>query len=133
MATPAAEKTVALTGEGECIGEAQDVAVGFLTRLRSQGELAISGRTVALAQLVVSELVTHAHKYAPGPILLRLRMDGEFLEVAVWDSDPLLPAASTVDPLRVGQHGLEIVQAVAHDLIVRPEPVGKRVTARIRV
>ncbi len=133
MATPLAETTVALNGEGECIAEGRDAAVAFLTQARSRDNVPIQGRTVDVAQLVVSELVTNAHKYAPGPILLTLILDSEFLEVAVWDSDPVLPEASTVDPLRVGRQGLEIVQAVAHDLTVRPEPVGKCVTARIRV
>jgi signal transduction histidine kinase len=61
-----------------------------------------------LTQLVVSELVTHARKYAPGPVLLDLRVTGAVVEVVVWDSNPVLPAAQAADPGRVGPHGLEI-------------------------
>ncbi|MEE1764728.1 ATP-binding protein, partial [Streptomyces sp. SP17KL33] len=35
------------------------------------------------------------------------------------------------DTGRVGQHGLEIVMAVAQGFEARQEPVGKRITARI--
>jgi hypothetical protein len=39
--------------------------------------------------------------------------------------------ARAADPDRVGQHGLEIVKAVAEDLFTERKPVGKRITARI--
>ncbi|GGY87195.1 hypothetical protein GCM10010300_34410 [Streptomyces olivaceoviridis] len=81
--------------------------------------------------MVVSELVTNARKYAPGPVLMELRIMGEVVEVVVWDSDPVLPVARVSDASRVGQHGLEIVMAVAQGVEARREPVGKRITARI--
>jgi hypothetical protein len=49
----------------------------------------------------------------------------------VWDSDPVLPVARAADAGRVGQHGLEIVMAVAEGFGAQREPVGKRITARI--
>ncbi len=84
-----------------------------------------------MTQLVVSELVTNARKYAPGPVLLDLLITGNLLEVAVWDSGPVLPMARAADVGRVGQHGLEIVMAVCRSFEARREPVGKRITARI--
>lgn len=84
-----------------------------------------------LTQLVVSELVTNARKYAPGPVLLDLRIVGDVIEVVVWDGDPVLPVARAADAGRVGQHGLEIVMAVAQGFEAQREPVGKRTTARI--
>ncbi|MFE6486862.1 ATP-binding protein, partial [Streptomyces sp. NPDC057757] len=51
--------------------------------------------------------------------------------ITVRDSVRALPVARTVDPHRVGQHGLEIVMAVAEEFHVQIEPTGKRVTARI--
>jgi hypothetical protein len=83
-----------------------------------------------LTQPVVSKLVTNAHKYA-GPVLLDLRLTGDTVEVAVWDSNPVLPIARVADTGRVGQHGLEIVMAVAQGLQAQREPVGKRITARM--
>jgi hypothetical protein len=53
------------------------------------------------------------------------------MEIAVWDSDPTVPAARPADPGRIGQHGLEIVKAVTEELLIEQEPVGKRITARI--
>jgi hypothetical protein len=84
-----------------------------------------------LTQLVVSELVTNSRKYAPGPVLMELRITGAAVEVAVWDSDPVLPVVRAADVGRVGQHGPEIVMAVAQGFEAQREPVGKRITDRI--
>jgi two-component sensor histidine kinase len=69
-----------------------------------------------LTQLVVSELVTNARKYAPRPIPMDLRIVGDTVEVQVWDSNSALPLARAADADRVGQHGLKIVMAVAQSL-----------------
>jgi hypothetical protein len=60
-----------------------------------------------------------------------LRIVGDAVEVVVWDCDPVLPVARAADAGRVGQHGLEIVMAVAQGFEAQREPVGKRITARI--
>ncbi|MFI9249884.1 ATP-binding protein [Streptomyces sp. NPDC053069] len=122
---------VALEGDGTCIAQARHLAAGFLTRAQSAHGVTVSQRAVDLTQLVVSELVTNARKYAPGPVLMELRIMGEMVEVVVWDSDPVLPVARASDADRIGQHGLEIVMAVAQGVEARREPVGKRITARI--
>jgi anti-sigma regulatory factor (Ser/Thr protein kinase) len=129
-ATPA-EVTVALDGADGCIADARRQAAAFLTRAQSEHGVPVSARTMDLAQLVVSELVTNALKYAPGPVLLQLRIVDSALEIAVWDSEPVLPLARAADVGRVGQHGLEIVMAVVQSFEVRREPVGKRVTVRL--
>ncbi|MFF7312639.1 ATP-binding protein [Streptomyces sp. NPDC008137] len=121
----------ALGGDDGCIAQARHHAADFLTRLREEHGLEVSPRAMDLTQLVVSELVTNSRKYAPGPVLMELRVSGAAVEVAVWDSDPAVPAARAADPDRVGQHGLEIVKAVAEDLDIERQPVGKRITARI--
>ncbi|MGA5041978.1 hypothetical protein ACPCA8_33805 [Streptomyces capoamus] len=64
-------------------------------------------------QFAISELVTYARKYAPGTVLLDLRITGGVVEVVVWDSDPVLSVARDADGGRVGQRGLEIVLAVS--------------------
>ncbi|WP_191878284.1 ATP-binding protein [Streptomyces filipinensis] len=122
---------VALDGQGPCIAEARHTAAGFLTRMRAEHRIAVSQRAVEVTQLVVSELVTNAQKYAVGPILLDLRIAGDLVEVQVWDSDPVLPVARAADAGRVGQHGLEIVMAVCQGYEATREPVGKRITARL--
>ncbi|SDC96493.1 Anti-sigma regulatory factor (Ser/Thr protein kinase) [Streptomyces prasinopilosus] len=128
---PALRTTVALDGEGASIARARHLAVDFLTRMRAEHGLSVSQRALDLTQLVVSELVTNARKYAPGPVLMDLRIAGGTVEVVVWDSEPALPMPRGADAERVGQHGLEIVMAVVQSLVVEREPVGKRVVARI--
>jgi anti-sigma regulatory factor (Ser/Thr protein kinase) len=86
---------------------------------------------VGTTQLVVSELVTNALKYAPGPVVMELRSTGARVEVVVGDSNPTLPSAQPTDPDRVGGHGLEIVRAVAQGLHIQRLRVGKRITALI--
>ncbi|MFE1836688.1 ATP-binding protein [Streptomyces sviceus] len=127
---PAIQVTVALEGGGTSIAHARHQASDFLA-LQAEHGLPISQRALDLTRLVVSELVTNALKYAPGPVLLDLRIAGDAVEVVVWDCDPVLPLARAADVGRVGQHGLEIVMAVAQGFEAQREPVGKRVTARI--
>ncbi|MFD6250102.1 ATP-binding protein [Streptomyces roseolus] len=122
---------MALEGDGTDIARARRLAVGFLARVQAEHGLLVSARAVDLTQLVVSELVTNARKCAAGPVLLDLCVTGDLMEVAVRDSDPVLPVARAADAGRVGQHGLEIVMAVARDFEIQSEPVGKRVTARL--
>lgn len=127
----AIQTTVALEGDGTCIARARHLAADFLTRVQAEHGLPVSQRAMDLTRLVVSELVTNARKYAPGPVLMDLRIVGDTVEIVVWDCDPVLPVARAADAGRVGQHGLEIVMAVAQGFEAQREPVGKRITARI--
>ncbi|MBV2356729.1 ATP-binding protein [Streptomyces sp. J2-1] len=123
--------SIALYGGYGSISEARHFAVDFLDRVRDGFRVAVSDRARDLTQLVVSELVTNAAKYAAGPVLLELHLLAHAVDIVVWDSDPTVPEARDADPNRIGQHGLEIVQAVAENLSIRTEPVGKRITARM--
>ncbi|MFC8760464.1 ATP-binding protein [Streptomyces sp. NPDC057193] len=116
----------------EDIAVARDLARSFLTDVQAVYGLPVSGRVMGTVQLVVSELVTNARKYAPGPCLLTLEVnDGASVEVSVWDSSPTPPAILAPDPTRIGQHGLEIVMAVGQSFAVHREPVGKRITTAV--
>jgi anti-sigma regulatory factor (Ser/Thr protein kinase) len=121
----------ALAGDDGCIADARHHAVAFLDQAHADHHLPVPARARDLTQLVVSELVTNARKYAPGPVLMELRINAHAVDVVVWDSDPTVPAARAADPDRIGQHGLEIVKAVTEALFTEQEPVGKRITARI--
>ncbi|MGW0916877.1 ATP-binding protein [Streptomyces sp. NPDC002784] len=121
----------ALSGYDGCIAEARHHAAAFLEKARTDHHLPVPARARDLTQLVVSELVTNARKYAPGPVLLELCINARAVDVVVWDSDPTVPAARATDPDRIGQHGLEIVKAVTEALFTEQEPVGKHITARI--
>ncbi|MER7515512.1 ATP-binding protein [Streptomyces sp. NPDC126499] len=118
---------------GDDIARARDLARGFLGDVQAVHGLPVSGRVMSTVQLVVSELVTNARKYAPGPCLLDLRVAGGTVEVTVWDANPTPPAILPPDPSRIGQHGLELVMAVSRSLAVHREPVGKRITTVIEL
>ncbi|MDG9717242.1 ATP-binding protein [Streptomyces sp. DH24] len=124
--------SAAFEGSAE-IAEARGMARDFLTSVQGVHGLPVSVRAMGMVQLVVSELVTNARKYAPGPCLLDLEVTGGAVTVSVWDSSPTLPAVLPPDPDRVGQHGLEIVMAVCRTFTVSREPVGKRITAAVQL
>ncbi|MEV6727117.1 ATP-binding protein [Streptomyces xanthochromogenes] len=116
---------------GEAVGEARRLVRAFIADVRSTVESPVSDSTTELIELVVSELATNAYKYAPGPSRLNMEVHNGLVEVSVWDSNPNPPAIMPPDPLRIGQHGLSIVLAVAHTFTIRREYAGKRITAAI--
>ncbi|WP_405650529.1 ATP-binding protein [Streptomyces sp. RK9] len=77
---------------------ARDLARSFLTDVQAVHGLPVSGRAMGMVQLVVSEMVTNACKYAPSPYMLTLEVDAGAVEVSVWDSSPTLPAIGAMDP-----------------------------------
>ncbi len=122
---------VAYDGASESIGHARQFAADFLTRLDREQGVEVSSRVVGAAQLVVSELVTNACKYAPGPCAVDLQLVEQALEITVWDADPVLPVPSVAEPGRIGQHGLEIVVALCEGFEMQRERVGKRIRVRL--
>lgn len=119
------------SGDSEMIGKARRFAADFLGNARTEEGRQVPPRVIGTAQLVVSELVTNACKYAPGPCLLDLVFDGEVVEITVWDTDSTLPVPRAAEPGRIGQHGMEIVIALCEGYDVRREPVGKRIKVRL--
>jgi hypothetical protein len=53
-----------LGGNDGCIADARQLAAAFLEQARTAHGLAVSAPVMDLTQLVVSGLVTNAHKYA---------------------------------------------------------------------
>ncbi|MEV8566164.1 ATP-binding protein [Streptomyces sp. NPDC051322] len=128
---PVRRAGAAFDGQPETIAAARHFAADFLAEAHFVSGVPASSRAIGVVQLVVSELVTNACKYAPGPCVLDLELHGRFLEITVWDADPVLPRARAAEPGRIGQHGLEIVLSLSEDYEVRQEPVGKRIRVRI--
>ncbi|MFE9253214.1 ATP-binding protein [Streptomyces sp. NPDC007088] len=89
--------------------------------------------TVGTVKLVVSELITNACKYAPGPCRLEVTVDAEAVVVRFADTSSALPQPQDACPERVGRHGLEIVRAVADSYRTRLVPGGKRTTVRLNL
>jgi two-component sensor histidine kinase len=125
------ETSLALDSYGSRIAQARHLAAVFLTKMRDDYGIPVASTAVEIVQLIVSELVTNARKYAPGPALLRLRITGPLLRVELWDSNPVLPTPKAPDPERIGQHGLEIVTALARAVTVEQTPGGKRITVDV--
>ncbi|MFI1965328.1 ATP-binding protein [Streptomyces pathocidini] len=70
------------------------------------------------AELLTSELVTNAHRYARGPASVRIRRDGKRLRVSVWDTDPALPnltGGAAPDPDDERGRGLGLIRSCADD------------------
>ncbi|MFJ6696531.1 ATP-binding protein [Streptomyces sp. NPDC091272] len=118
------------------IGEARDFAADFLLRAEALHGVPVSSRTAGTVKLVVSELVTNAAKYAPGPCLLDLSVNrstphGNSLQITVWDTDDSLPQPGTPDPERIGGHGLELVLALCSKYDIQRLAGGKRVRVHV--
>lgn len=131
---PLVERSISVSAafeSSEDIAAARALARDFLAEVQSVHGLPVSTRAMGMVQLVVSELVTNARKYAPGPCLLTLEISQGAVEVTVWDSSTTLPLILPPDPTRVGRHGLEIVMAVCRSFEVHREPVGKRVRTAV--
>ncbi|WP_434092804.1 ATP-binding protein [Streptomyces clavifer] len=111
------------------LGDARAVVREFLVSVQAVHGLPVSQQAFGMVQLVVTELVTNARKYAPGPCLMTLEVCEGDVAVSVWDSCTSLPLILPADPARVGQHGLEIVTAVCRSFEIHREPVGKRIRA----
>ncbi|MFI5803546.1 ATP-binding protein [Streptomyces sp. NPDC051561] len=118
-------------GEPGTIGEARDFAADFLIRAEALHGVSVSGRTSGTVKLVVSELVTNAAKYAPGPCLIDLAIDRDTLRITVWDTDTSLPTPGSPDPERIGQHGLELVLALCSKYDIQRLAGGKRVRVHL--
>jgi hypothetical protein len=123
---------VAYDGESGSIAAARAFTADFLAARALDGRTPpVPAAVVADAQLIVSELVTNACKFAPGPCALNLELKGPVLEITLWDTDSTMPIARAAEPGRIGQHGLEIILALCEGFDVRREPVGKRIKVRV--
>ncbi|WP_415936693.1 ATP-binding protein [Streptomyces sp. 039-1] len=125
----AMEASLALDGDGSRIAQGRHLAAVFLAGVRDMRGVPVVTATVEIVQLIVSELVTNARKYAPGPALLNLRIADSVLQVELCDSNPSVPAAEEPDAARIGRHGLEIVSALAQSVTVQATSTGKSITA----
>ncbi|GAA3488537.1 ATP-binding protein [Streptomyces cremeus] len=118
------------------IGEARDFAEDFLARAEALHGVPVTPRTSGTVKLVVSELVTNAAKYAPGPCLLDLSIGSDRtgepdLQITVWDTEDSMPQPGAPDPERIGGHGLELVLALVSRYDIQRMAGGKRVRVHL--
>ncbi|MDI9833061.1 MULTISPECIES: ATP-binding protein [unclassified Streptomyces] len=121
------------SGEQGCIAEARSFAALFLGRLRTEWCATIGQPVEDKVLLVVSELITNADRHSNGPYILDLEGTDDSVSICVYDSSSALPRRFPKDPTRIGRHGLEIVHALAAEVVVERVPVGKRVRAVLRL
>ncbi len=77
------------------------------------------------SELLVSELVTNAIKYANGEVMLRLILEPDTLVCEVHDSSPALPRVLQVDKDAENGRGLHVVSQMASRWGVRRTAGGK--------
>jgi len=80
---------------------------------------------IPVTELLVSELVTNAIKYAKGEILLRLILESGSLACEVHDSSPALPRVLQVDREAENGRGLHVVSQLATRWGARRTHTGK--------
>lgn len=81
--------------------------------------------------LVVSEMVTNALRHAAPPVQLEVESTDDDVLVAVRDGSPDAPEPRTPDEHAEGGRGMLLVDMLAAEHGVRPQPPGKTVWARI--
>ncbi|QLJ02034.1 ATP-binding protein [Streptomyces sp. NEAU-sy36] len=126
-------RTTHFTGEPGCIAEARAFAAQFLEQLRTEWCARVDRGVDGELLLLVSELITNADRHSDGPYILELEGTDAAVVVSVCDSSTALPHLFPKNPQRVGRHGLEIVHALATEVVVERIPVGKRVIARLEL
>jgi anti-sigma regulatory factor (Ser/Thr protein kinase) len=124
---PGVHAGAAYDGAPGTIAAARRFAAGFIGRLRDEAGAPVTDESADTVRLVVSELVTNAIRYAPGPCLIDLELRGRQLRITLWDTEPHAPVPQAADPARIGGHGLEIVLALCSRFEVRQQAGGKRV------
>ncbi|MET8720729.1 MULTISPECIES: ATP-binding protein [Streptomyces] len=126
-------RTTHFTGEPGCIAEARAFAAQFLEQLRTEWCAPVDRGVEGELLLLVSELITNADRHSDGPYILELEGTDTAVVISVCDSSTALPHLFPKNPQRVGRHGLEIVHALAAEVVVERIPVGKRVIARLEL
>ncbi|MGW3851661.1 ATP-binding protein [Streptomyces fagopyri] len=123
----------AYDGDSSCIRTARLTVRAFLGRVGAEHLIRIPADTVSRAQLVVSELVTNAVRYADGACGLSLSYRGQGVDIVVWDESSQNVTVRDWDPARPGGFGLEIVRTLCGPLTVTPTAQGKQVHIRMPI
>lgn len=81
------------------------------------------------ASVVLSELTTNAVLHAGTDLRVKISYDDRVLTLEVTDGSPKLPMARRPNPRAATGKGLVLVEALATQWGVRPEPAGKTIWA----
>lgn len=92
----------------------------------------LDDEVVHTAELVISELVTNAVRYASGgQVSLEVRLNESAVHIEVLDCSPVLPYPSLPDQRSENGRGLFLVAALADRYAAESTPTGKRCWAEI--
>jgi anti-sigma regulatory factor (Ser/Thr protein kinase) len=117
-------------GSGSCVSTAREVARTYLEQCAPLLPDVATGDALVL----VSELVTNAVVYAPGPCSLYLVEADTELTIAVSDTSTVTPQPRVPNRDRGGGFGWHLLRHLTRrlDVYVRP-PWGKTVCATMRI
>lgn len=117
-----------LDGAAHSISEAREYARVFF----AQSVPPLDPTLMSDALVAVSELVTNAVRYAPGPCELSLDDDGRQVTIAVTDTHVTPPRPRPADLNGGGGIGWHVLTAMAGTVNVLARPEGKTVTVALR-
>lgn len=107
---PAPHQQVTLDATGDSIRRARSFAVG------AARELGAGPRTLAVVELLASELVTNAVKYGgDGRVHMAVRPEGDLLRMEVSDGSVAAPVVDVGRPPHLGGHGMRLVETLCED------------------
>ncbi|MBC7290793.1 MAG: ATP-binding protein [Actinotalea sp.] len=109
-----------LDATGDSIRRGRSFAV------RAAQDLGVGPATLAVVELLASELVTNAVKFGgeDGVVRVRVCADGAFLRMEVTDGSRVPPTVDTGRPAHLGGHGMKLVERLAHDWGVTRDAAG---------
>ncbi|WP_225754329.1 ATP-binding protein [Actinotalea sp. Marseille-Q4924] len=102
---------VTFDATGDSIRRGRSFAVG------AARELGVGPRTLAVVELLASELITNAVKFGgPGGVVrVAVRAEGSVLRMEVADSSVDAPVVDAGRPAHLGGHGMRLVERLCED------------------
>ena len=102
-------------------------AAGDARRFVAQALGGVPSDTAEVAVLLTSELVTNVVVHARTPMRLDVDVEGDVVRVAVVDEATRTPALRRAHDARLTGRGMNLVDALAAQWGVEPDPPGKKV------
>lgn len=108
---PSPQQQVTLDATGDAIRRGRSFAV------RAARDLGVGSRTLAVVELLASELVTNAVKFGGdgGQVRVAVRGEGPLLRMEVSDSSRVAPTVDSGRPAHLGGHGMRLVETLCED------------------
>jgi anti-sigma regulatory factor (Ser/Thr protein kinase) len=110
---------VTLDATGDAIRRGRSFVV------RAARDLGVGTRSLAVVELLASELITNAVKFGgTGAVRVTVRSDGPLLRLEVSDGSRTAPVVDADRPAHLGGHGMKLVETLCEDWGVRHDGVG---------